>query len=213
MRHFVSPNFTHEKLEPALYRDIVDVFEDRLLYWVIVPSKKLLELKHGAIPAVALATNYIEAIEIFISGQDSKRRSKEFFRRGFKRIFGPVGGELYMQDALADALYDSLRCGFAHDAIFRRGIAFNSRMKRAMVVTWPKKNGRLDPEAEMSSAIINPRRYVECIELHFTEYVSELRSRRETPAKAAFLRAIELKWRLGQPGPYVGMTEEQLAEA
>lgn len=209
MRHFVSPNFTHEKLEPPLYKDIVDVFEDRLLYWLIVPAKKLLQIKHGAVPAVALATSYIEAIEIYITGKDSNSKSKVFFRRGCRRIFGPASGETYMQDALADALYESLRCGFAHDAMFRSGIAFNSRTKKAMLVTWPKKGGRFDPEGKMASAIINPRRFVECIEHHFTEYIKELRSRKDNPAKEAFRRAVELKWRLGEPGPYVAMTEEQ----
>ena len=71
-RHFVSPNFTHTKLEPPFYKDLVDVFEDRMLNWLLGPSIQLLKVKHGSVSAVALAINYIEGIEIYISGKDSK---------------------------------------------------------------------------------------------------------------------------------------------
>ena len=77
MQHFISPNFTHEKLQPPLYGDVLDVFEDRMLNWLIAPSKKLLGMRHGSVAAVALATNYIEGIEIYVSGKDSEGKSQE----------------------------------------------------------------------------------------------------------------------------------------
>jgi hypothetical protein len=121
MRHFISPNFTHDKLQPPLYKDVLDVFEDRMLYWLIEPCKKLLATKHGSVAAVALATNYIEGIEIYVSGKDSKGKSKEFFRRGFKRIFSLAEGH----DFLVDALYANLRCGFAHSGLPASRITFS----------------------------------------------------------------------------------------
>jgi hypothetical protein len=30
MKSFISPNFTSEKLDSATYKDLVDVFEDRM---------------------------------------------------------------------------------------------------------------------------------------------------------------------------------------
>lgn len=126
IKHFISPNFTYEKLEAPTFEDIVDVFEDRMANWLLMPAKKLLEIPHGDVAAVALATNYIEGIEIYITGQDSKKRSREFFCSGFKRIFHRKVNFLedVMHDAFAKALYDLLRCGFAHDAMFRYGITF-----------------------------------------------------------------------------------------
>jgi len=208
MRHLISPNFTHEKLELPLYKDIVDVFEDRMRYWLLVPAKKLLKERHGDIAAVSLATTYIEGIEIYISGEDSNRKSKEFFRRGYKRIFAPVSDLVYLQDAIADALYELLRCGFAHDAMFRSGIYFSRMRKEAITVTWPRKDGRFDHNGRLESAIINPRRFIECIELHLDTYVGELRARTPGPAKEKFLAAVALKWRLNEPGGYVGLSEE-----
>lgn len=208
-QHFVSPNFTHEKLEPPFYKDVVDVFEDRMLNWFLTPAKHLLSVKHGSVAAVALATNYIEGIEIYASGKDSKGKSKEFFRRGFRRIFIAVTGPVYLQDAIADALYDILRCGFAHDAMFRNGIYFSSTRKEAFTITWPKTDGQFDPNGRLQSAIINPAGFIRCIELHFIGYVRELRAKKATVSKENFLAAVNLKWRLGEPGPVVGMTEAE----
>lgn len=213
-RHFVSPNFSYEKLEPPFYKDVLDVFEDRMVNWLISPSKHLLKLKHGYVPAIALATNYIEGIEIYASGKDSKSRSKEFFRRGYKRIFAMVSGPVEFQDSISDALYDLLRCGFAHDAMFRSGIYFSTVRKDAFIVSWPKKNGQFDPNGRMESAVINPVRFVECIDLHFKDFMKCLRSKDAKVEKESFLAAVALKWRLGGPGHSVGMTEaEFLSEA
>ena len=208
-KQFVSPNFTYEKLEPPFYKDVLDVFEDRMRHWLIGPSKHLLKLKHGDVPAVALATNYIEGIEIYASGKDSKNRSKEFFRRGYKRIFAMVSGPVECQEAIADALYELLRCGFAHDAMFRSGIYFSTVRKDAFIVSWPKKDGRFDPNGRMESAVINPVRFVECIELHFKTFMKSLRAKDAKEEKERFLAAIALKWSLGEPGHLIGMTEAE----
>ena len=207
--HFISPCFTHRKLEPPFYKDVVDVFEDRMVNWLLAPSKRLLDLPHGSVPAVALATNYIEGIEIYISGKDSNRKSKEFFRKGFKRVFAPVSGSEQLHDAIANALYDSLRCGFAHDGMFRKGIYFSDIRKEAFTVTWPKRNGEFDPLGRLESAVINPARFIESIELHFKQYMRELRSIKSSQTKDNFLAAIKLKWDLGDPEPFIAMTEEE----
>jgi hypothetical protein len=209
VKHLVSPNFYSEKLDPPLYKDVVDVFEDRMRYWLIEPAKYLLSAPHGEVAAVALATNYIEGIEIYSSGKDSKNKSKEFFRRGYRKIFAMVSGPEFMQDAIADALYDMLRCGFAHDGMFRSGIYFSTMREEAMLITWPKKNGQFVSDGRLESAIINPRGFVRCIELHFNAYLRELRAPGENDAQIRFRTAVELKWRLGEPGPSVGMTEAQ----
>lgn len=206
--HFVSPSFTHKKLEPPFYKDVVDVFEDRMVNWLLEPAKKLLDVPHGSVAAVALATSYIEGIEIYISGKDSEGKSKKFFRRGFKRIF-PIVTVPILQEAIADALYNLLRCGFAHDAMFRNGIYFSDVRKEVFTVTWPKKNGEFDPAGRLESAVINPHRFIDGIEFHFKGYLKELRALKPTAAKDSFLAAVNLKWKLGEPGPVIGMTEEE----
>ncbi len=209
-KHFVSPNFTHEKLEPPFYKDVVDVFEDRMRNWLLIPAKELLKIKHGSIAAVALSLNYIEGIEIYASGKDSNGKSKKFFCRGYKRIFAPIMlGPEFLQNSIANGLYELLRCGFAHDAMFRNGIYFGTTRKEAFTITWPKKNGEFDPDGKLESALINPESFVRCIELHFDAYLKELRSKNPTDSKDKFLAAIQIKWNLGGKERVIGMTEEE----
>ena len=208
-KNFVSPRYTHEKLDSRSYPDIVDVFEDRMLNWLIEPAKKLLELEHGAIAAVALALSYFEGIEIYYSGEDSVNRSKEFFRRGFQRVFvvDPSGVELY--DKITDAIYIQARCGFAHDGLFRNRVFFSTALSKPITVTWPKKDGVFDTSGNFESVIINPHRFVDGIADHFARYVGELRSDTNAQLKSAFLAAVELRWGLDEPDRHIGMTEEE----
>lgn len=211
--HFVSPSFTHEKLEPPFYRDVVDVFEDRILHWLVLPAKALLKVRHGEVAAVALATNYFEAIEIYISGKDSNRKSKSFFVRGFNRVFASAPGPGFLHEAFATSLYELLRCGFAHEGTFKHGIYFSSVRKEAFTLTWPKKAGAFDPDGRLESAIINPRRFVEGVEAHFADYIRQLRRPADSELQCRFREAVALKWSLGAHERHIGMTEEEFYRA
>lgn len=208
-QHFISPSFTHEKLEPPFFKDIVDVFEDRMTHWLIVPAKELLKVRHGEVAAVALATTYMEAIEVYMSGVDSKNRSRDFFVRGFKRVFAGISGPEFMHEEVAKSLYDLLRCGFAHEGMFRHGIYFSTVRAEAFTVTWPRVNGVFDPNGTLESAIVNPHRFVEGIEGHFHAYISQLRSAGDSDFKVKFRAAVDLKWHLNGEERNIGMTEEE----
>lgn len=212
-RHFVSPNYTHEKFEPPFYRDIVDVFEDRMVNWLVNPAKELLSIRHGEVAAVALTTNYFEGIEIYVSGKDSKDQSKKFFTRGFKRVFPGFSGPEYLQAAVHASFYELLRCGFAHDAMFRHGIFFSTVRKEPITVSWPRTNGVFDFDGVLEAAIVNPRSFVEGVEKHLTEYVRELRRPADSDIKTNFLAAVNLKWNLAGRERNIGMTEEEFYRA
>jgi len=94
-------------------------------------------------------------------------------------------------------------------ALSRSGIYFSTVRKEAMLITWPKKNGQFDPDGKLESAIINPKGFVRCIELHLNAYLRELRARKPNDVQDRFRSAVAIKWQLGKPGPHVGMTEEQ----
>jgi hypothetical protein len=209
LTHFVSPRFGHKKLEPPFYRDVVDVFEDRMRGWLLEPALKLLDLNDCSIASVSLSMNYFEGIEIYHSGEDSKYQSSKFFRRGFLRVFRMEDESAALQERLVDDLYNLLRCGFAHDSMFRSGINFSTVRKEPLLVTMKKKEGQFDPSVPLESVVINPRAFVESVERHFTIYVRELRRAQDEQLKENFKKAIALKWRLGMPGRTVGMTEEQ----
>jgi len=208
MKYHISPNFTHEKLDDPTFTDLVDVFEDRMTNWLIEPAHQLLSVEHGSIAAVAVLLGYFEGIEIYCSGQDSYKQSGVFFHRGFQRVFTASAAEPKMLfPAITDTLYTAVRCGFAHDALFRKKVFFSTIRKDAFTVTWPKKNGVFDMHGKLESVVINPPRFCECIRIHFGEYIRTLRAEQDEQLKANFLAVIRLKWGLNEPAPFVGMSE------
>ena len=158
MRYFISPNFNHEKLEKPSLGDLIDVFEDRMRNWLLLPAKHLIETPNGLIAATALLSSYFEGIEIYLTGKDSNNRSAEFFVNGFLRVFSVHGEGKEMLKKAAEGIYKQLRCGFAHDGMFRYRVFFDETLPKAMLVTWPKKNGEFDTTGALESIAINPKR-------------------------------------------------------
>lgn len=135
MFHFISPTFTHEKLGSPSYDDLVDVFEDRIRNWFFLPASKLLDIPHCDIAAVSLLVNYFEGIEIYLTGEDSKDKSREFFANGLKKVFSMQGHSQQFTAKVAAALYAQARCGFAHDGMFRNRVFFSRIRSEPILIT------------------------------------------------------------------------------
>lgn len=207
--YYVSPNFTHEKLNSGKFEDLVDIFEDRMSCWLLNPSLKLLEIDHGYVPAIAVALGYFEGIEVYCSGEDSICSSKVFFKRGFQRVFKAENEALPIFERIVDAIYVQLRCGFAHDGLFRNRVFFNESRAEALTVTWPKANGSFIASGDLESVVVNPRRFIECIDLHFKEYSSDLRKQESTMLRENFLKAVDMKWGINDQERVIGMSRNE----
>ncbi|RJQ48999.1 MAG: hypothetical protein C4528_01540 [Gammaproteobacteria bacterium] len=208
--YFISPSFTHEKLDAPSYADLLDVFEDRMRHWLLEPAKQLLnKMPHGdgTVPAVALSIGYFEGIEIYCSGEDSNGRSKEFFRRGFKRVFTPDPAGAHVFDEVVNALYVQARCGFVHDGLFRNRVFFSDVRAEPLTVTWPRRDGQFVKDGHLESVIINPALFCASIEKHFSKYMFDLRAETDPTLKTNFQAAVSLKWGLSEADRIIGMTE------
>jgi hypothetical protein len=210
-RNLISPSFGYEKLDSATYEDLVDVFEDRMRNWFLMPAEHLLEIPHCQIAAVALLISYFEGIAIYISGKDSKNKSFEFFADGFSKVFSIEHADGNASRIVARAIYDQARCGFAHDAMFRNRVFFSDVPSKPLIVSFPKKNGFLDL-SQVESIIINPSRFYESIQIHFERYLKRLRDGSDATIKQAFEIAVKLKWALDEPDRAIGMTQEEFFE-
>jgi hypothetical protein len=80
----ISPNFSDEKYRTESLDDLIDVFEDRLKYWLLVPAKAS---SLAGLAALSLLLGYFEPHAIYRKGEDSKGQSKAFFRAGFAEVF------------------------------------------------------------------------------------------------------------------------------
>jgi len=209
MQHYISPNFTHEKLESPNYDDLVDVFEDRMRNWLLFPASVLLDSQHCQIAAASLMISYFEGIEIYLVGEDSKNQSGNFFVNAFNKVFDVSTEDERLMEKIAYAIYSQARCGFAHDAMFRNRVFFSEIPKKPILVTWPKKNGEFDTNGELESIIINPRLLFKSIEIHFNRYIDQLREGSNQELSLAFQKAVELKWGLDEPDRVIGLTEDE----
>ncbi|MBW2167618.1 MAG: hypothetical protein JRG74_16555 [Deltaproteobacteria bacterium] len=87
IQNFISPKLSHQKLESGDYKNLIDVFEDRMRNWFLMPAEHLIKIPHCQIAAVALLVSYFEGIAIYLLGKDSKNKSFEFFAIGFAKVF------------------------------------------------------------------------------------------------------------------------------
>ena len=179
--------------------------------WFLLPAKHLLEMPHCQIAAVALLITYFEAIQIYLSGEDSKNRSFEFFSAGFSKVFSFGHEDPEAPNIIARAIYNQARCGFAHDGMFRNRLFFSDVPSAPLNVTFPKKNGELDL-TQVESIVINPFRFYESIQIHFEKYLEKLRSGTDAETKNAFESIVKLKWALDEPDRAIGMSEKEFYE-
>ncbi len=206
VQNFISPNFTYVKLKSATYDDLVDVFEDRMRNWFLMPAERLLEIPHCQIAAVAVLITYFEGIAIYLSGKDSKNRSFEFFADAFSKVFSFENRDAL--EIVARAVYDHARCGFAHDGVFRNRVFFSDVPGKPLILSCPKKNGILDLSC-VESIVINPSRFCESIRIHFEGYLKRLRDGSDVSIRQAFEAAVKLKWALDEPDRAIGMTQKE----
>jgi hypothetical protein len=79
----ISPRFPTAKLSSGSTDDRIDVYEDRLRGWLFGPARALLNVRGAEIAIFQLCLGYFEGYWIYRTGEDSKRKSKEFFKRAF----------------------------------------------------------------------------------------------------------------------------------
>lgn len=207
MFEYLSPSFTHDKLENASFSDLVDVFEDLWRKCVLNQCELLLKNRDGQIAAMSLLCSYFEAIWIHISGEDSNGKSREFFTHGFCRVFRSSDAEVRKA---AEAVYAHVRCGLAHEGFMRRKVSYGDAGTHPFVVTYHKKSdGTLDLERGAVSIALNPFRVLEGVRRHFDAYVAELRKQEDADLCSAFKRSVERLWAPGGSENIIGMTEAE----
>jgi len=193
----ISPNYDEAKLNYQSIDDLIDVFEDRVRYWLLEPAKNLLKTQHGYVAALCLVLTYFEGITIYSKGKDSKNNSPAFFREGFLEVMRGSGFDDDLLGQVADVIYTDARCGFFHDGCFRSKIFVSPDANSALFIT--KVHGSI------SSIIINPNRVISATETHFENYLKLLRKTSKSDIRSNFLLACKNKWALDEPPVVIGL--------
>ena len=207
MECFVSPRFDHSKLNNPSLNDLIDVFEDSWQGYIFEPARILLRYSSGDVAAMTLFISYFEAIWIYLRGEDSEGRSKEFFVNGFQRCFSANTPGI---DIAAKEIYKHIRCGLAHTGMLKRKVNYSREAARAFYLTYPKNSdGSLNMNAPVASIVVNPLRMFEGVFGHFCKYVKALRSGNRADLTDPFQKAVNLLWGIGEEDNIIGMTEDE----
>ncbi|MCI5194913.1 MAG: hypothetical protein D3919_01515 [Candidatus Electrothrix sp. AW5] len=174
-------------------------------------------LKVVPLAAVSILINYIEGIQIYLSGEDSNGKSFKFFEDGFSKIFKPNHD---MSDRVsnnadkyvAKAIYKQVRCGFSHDGMFRYTILFDNECNHVFLLTFKKENGKLMYKKDVESIIINPKKLYNAIEAHFNLYIRELKKNNDKEMSDNFRKAVGLKWNLNKDSIVIGVSEKDYTD-
>jgi hypothetical protein len=170
MTRMISPKFNASKISPGEYEDWVDVYEDRVWGWHFAHAEPLKASPDNAGFALLMfALAYIEGYEIYRSGRDSDGKSAKFFRRGFWRIFSNPNLTQQQQEAIAEEVYDQLRCGLFHQNATRRKVSL-----------YPSGNGEplsfgFNAAGEIVAINVDPVKFLEGVVDAYRDYVRQLR--------------------------------------
>jgi hypothetical protein len=181
----ISPKFTAEKLDDPSFDDLVDVFEDRLIGWLINPARALNELEHAGFAVFQVLLAYFEGHATFYRGEDSKHKSEAFFKAAFLQVFPEIleyGDEI--ADQIISIMYHDVRCGLYHTGMARRRFVLNDGQTTIRV--------GITGDHDVQVVIVDRYSFVDRIESHLGHYVKRLRDQNEVELRDNF----NLAWKL-----------------
>ena len=210
MELFISPNYKPDKLEKPTFDDLVDVFKDRTLNWLFEPAKKLINEKEGCFGALCLLLTYLEGIWSYITGIDSKGKSKKYFNDAFVDVFRSSSHRVDLLKRVAEIMYEDGRCGFFHDGLLRNRIFLTELNQIDMLITVPRKpDGNVDENGQIESILIDPKYFMAAIERHFIDYLLSLRNPKEKVKRDNFLKIAKEKWDYEGEGTIIGLNNDR----
>lgn len=184
---WISRHYSDSHLVDSTFETRVAIYEDQIRGW-FHDQARILEKNsdHAGFVLLLVSLAYVEAYAIFMRGEDSKNKSAEFFREGFKDVFNPQGQPASMIDRAIDALYAEVRCGLFHTGM-PRGKVILGRYKNPVRI-------ELDRTGQDVVIWIDPHGMLEQIETHLSSYVTRLRDPKENELRENFDSAWKLRF-------------------
>lgn len=189
----IGPHYTKDiiDLDTASLDDRIALFEDRVRGYFTTPARLLANTYENSVFLILLVVSMcVEWLEIFHQGQSSNRRSKRFFKAGFRRIFNPsrpdhVPEEQFEEDLdrILDEAYYQIRCGLVHTGTTRSRVLITGQICEPMKVDFNPSTG------EVERLQINPFMSLLSIEFYLSEYCSDLRNRDNDELRKKFDQA------------------------
>ena len=178
----VNRPYTRDAIRSSTIESKIALYEERIRGWFHDPAR-ILEKRseHCGFILLMVAIAYIEGHAIFLKGESSQNRSREFFRIGFREVFNCT-----MPDKVIDEIYAQVRCGLFHHGSTSGKVILSGAYKVPISV-------RTEKDTDSVAAIyVNPHLVLDAVQLHLSKYVGRLRDSKETELRENFERALEL---------------------
>jgi hypothetical protein len=177
---WLSPHYLHDQidLKAASIEDRIAILEDRLRGYYTTPARLLSNLYENSMLIILLAIfSCVELIESFHQGKSSNRKSKPYFKSGFRRIFNPTAPqsiplERYEAnlDKALDEIYLQARCGLMHVGVTRSKVMIDKGLEAPVAIQF---DGKKD---EVLAIVFNPNRSLLALDVFLSDYFRELRN-------------------------------------
>lgn len=162
--YYVSARFTADKLAGGKIEDMIDVFEDQVLYWHVEPAKMIRDYQHAGFAVLAIILPYFESVGYLQTGSPAK--PWRHFLSGMEAVFPeviPLVPKIILRE-----FFDQVRNGVAHSGITKSKVVVAPAGRSPFEVL--VENGRI-----VRSIQVVPRLLIDEVENHLRRYVAQLR--------------------------------------
>ena len=188
----ISPHYTVDKLDSDDIEDWIDIFEDRMIHWILDPASFLLKYEHNEQPITHLIIHYFEIFMMYYRGEDSYRKSRSFFKRGFVEVYKNSHDNHSFLEKLADRVYINARNGFFHSGLGKKQLFLSTVYNEPFRAVLPyAEDGLADYKGEIGDICINPHLLLRDISNHFKDYIQMLRNPDSAVLRKNFRKTFE----------------------
>jgi hypothetical protein len=184
----ISPKYdTSKLLEPTL-ENYIDVYENQINGWYLDYAKQMHSDEHAGFAALQIVFSYFEGHAVFYRGEDSKGKSKLFFRDAFLSVFPELRAYEITEellDRIVSALYEDGRCGFFHAGLARKRFMLHDGDPIVRIGVDPTQQ-------DVAFILLDRRKFVDRVCQHFEAYIARLRNPAETKLRINFEKGLRL---------------------
>jgi len=169
----ITDRSNDEPLHPeAKMEHKIRIFERQVNGWFLERAASLCGEEKNGFVVLMIATAYIEGVEQYRQGRESKWASEEFFTCGVKRIFG-ISDNV---DSRLCHLYKELRCGLFHNGMTGPSIRIHYDYAEPIDLS------------EENIIKINQKLFLKKVQRDFEQYLKGLRDGRRKKLRDNFSR-------------------------
>ncbi len=193
---WISPNHRVEDFsQPYSIDDLITIYEDRVRGWFLDIADKLTENVAADFATLMIVTAFFEGHAIYLEGKDSKDRSREAFKVGFKEVMRSqwTGSEKDL-DATADMLWAQVRIGLFHTGMVYSQVGLfrgTETEEHPPVKIYP--GSELMPGLkEPDYLVLNALKLLKIVQEYFGKYIACLRDPNNSQERENFRKGWEI---------------------